>query len=187
MEHFDKLVSSVQNGKKKRKVCLKQNSILKTMLPPYFFLFVWNCLLSILPKFMIHTWNYFILKVSECIVNLYFKYCISRMYFNFFGMRLCISLYFKTPSLPPVQSLWILSPSCPWSKWCLWLGIIPTVLQPSYTQALHIAFSTASLNVSWSVKVSCWLSWFLVSITETSFAPTCTNGILSCQHPLRIV
>lgn len=43
------------------------------MLLPYFVLFVWNCLLSILPKFMIHTWNYFTLKVSECIVNLYFN------------------------------------------------------------------------------------------------------------------
>lgn len=171
----DKLDSSVQKWEKKRKVCLKQNSILKTMLPPYFFLFFsWNSLLSILPKFMRHT-----LKVSERIVKLYFKYCISRMYFSFFGMRLCISLYFKTPSLPPAQSLWVLSPSCPWSKWCLWLGSFPWCSNPAYTQALHIAFSTASLNAACSVKLSCWLSSFLISITETFFAPTCTNGISS--------
>lgn len=113
-----------KNGKKKRKVCLKQTSISKTMLSHYFFYF-WNCLLSILTKFMIHTWNNSTKKVSECFVNLYFKYCILSMCFSSFRMRLFIFLHFKAPSLPPVQLLWILSLAWPWSKWCLWLGSSP--------------------------------------------------------------
>lgn len=171
----DKLDSSVQKWEKKREVCLKQNSILKTILPPYFFLFFSEILCYL---FCLSSWD-ILWKcqnvLSTFISSIVFQECISAfLEWDFF-----ISLYFKTPSLPPAQSLWILSPSCPWSKWCLWLGSFPWCSNPAYTQALHIAFSTASLNAACSVKVSCWLSSFLISITETFFAPTCTNGILS--------
>lgn len=151
------------------------------MFPPYIFLFVWLFLPSVLPKFMMHTWNYFTLKVSEYIVNLYFKHCVSRMYFRF-GIRLCISLHFKTvtdeslwiPILPMVQVEscgWALSPSAPAQS-----------THRLYTQALHAAFSTASPNVPCSVS-SPPLKHPLPQPVQTASCPIHTRSEQCSRNP----
>lgn len=111
-----------KNGKKKRNFCLKQNSILKTMLPHYFFIFVWKWLLPILTKFMIHTWNRKCQNVlSTCISSIVFQVCVSAVLEWDFASPCTSSL----PHFLLFSYAEYYSHSHPWSKWCLWLGPSP--------------------------------------------------------------
>lgn len=81
MEHLDNLVSSVQkNGKKKKKVRLKQNNILKIMLPRCFF-FLFCLKLFAIYSDWIHDTYLKLLYLEN--VRMYFQPVFQVLYFKY--------------------------------------------------------------------------------------------------------